>query len=105
VLAVLRAPDFAAALHMVNDCDYALTGGVYSRLPAHLELAQQVLRVGNLYLNRKITGAQVAVQPFGGIALSGTGVQTGGPDYLKQFLWSQSVSNNTMRRGMQLEPS
>jgi len=99
VLAVLRAPDFATALELAADGDYGLTGGVYSRLPTHLELAQQRCLVGNLYLNRRITGARVGVQPFGGIALSGTGVQAGGPDYLKQFLWSRSVSANTQRHG------
>lgn len=99
VLALLTAPDFATALAIANDSDYALTGGVYSRLPQHLELAQRNFRVGNLYLNRRITGARVGVQPFGGIALSGTGIQAGGPDYLKQFLWMQSVSQNVMRKG------
>ncbi|CAG0971210.1 partial RHH-type transcriptional regulator, proline utilization regulon repressor / proline dehydrogenase / delta 1-pyrroline-5-carboxylate dehydrogenase, partial [Rhodocyclaceae bacterium] len=100
VLAVLRAPDFAAALALAADSDYALTGGVYSRLPAHLALAQESFRVGNLDLNRRITGARVGVQPFGGVALSGTGVQAGGPDYLRQFLWSRSVAINTRRHGM-----
>lgn len=99
VLAVLRAPDFETAIAMATDCDYALTGGIYSRLPAHLRLAQENFHVGNLYLNRGITGARVGVQPFGGVNLSGTGVQAGGPDYLKQFLWSRCVSSNTMRHG------
>ena len=99
VLAVLSAPDYDAALDMALDSDYALTGGVYSRLPAHLAQARQAYRIGNLYLNRKITGARVGIQPFGGIALSGTGVQVGGPDYLKQFLWSRCVAVNTMRHG------
>ena len=99
VLAVMDAPDFATALDIAIDVDYGLTGGVYSRLPEHLALAQERFRVGNLYLNRKITGSLVGVQPFGGIALSGTGVQAGGPDYLKQFLWSRSVSANTQRHG------
>jgi len=99
VLALMTAPDFASAITMANDSDYALTGGVYSRLPQHLELAQREYRVGNLYLNRRITGARVGVQPFGGIALSGTGIQVGGPDYLKQFMWMQSVSQNVMRKG------
>jgi RHH-type proline utilization regulon transcriptional repressor/proline dehydrogenase/delta 1-pyrroline-5-carboxylate dehydrogenase len=100
VLAVLLAGNFREALAMAGDSDYALTGGVYSRLPPHLMLAAESFRVGNLYLNRRITGARVGVQPFGGIALSGTGVQAGGPDYLKQFLWTRSVSENTMRHGM-----
>ena len=87
----LHAPDF--------DGDYALTGGVFSRLPAHLEQARRLFRVGNLYLNRGITGARIAIQPFGGVGLSGTGVQAGGPEYLKQFLWSRVVSSNTLRHG------
>lgn len=99
VLAVLSAPDYDTALDMALDSDYALTGGVYSRLPSHLAQARQAYRIGNLYLNRKITGARVGIQPFGGIALSGTGVQVGGPDYLKQFLWSRCVAVNTMRHG------
>jgi RHH-type proline utilization regulon transcriptional repressor/proline dehydrogenase/delta 1-pyrroline-5-carboxylate dehydrogenase len=100
ILAVLKAPDFRSALAMALDSDYALTGGVYSRLPDHLALAQDNYRVGNLYLNRKITGARVGIQPFGGVALSGTGIQAGGPDYLKQFLWSRVVSTNAMRHGL-----
>ena len=99
VLALITAPDFATALQMANNSDYALTGGVYSRLPQHLEMAQRDFRVGNLYLNRRITGARVGVQAFGGIALSGTGLQAGGPDYLKQFMWMQSTSQNVMRKG------
>jgi RHH-type proline utilization regulon transcriptional repressor/proline dehydrogenase/delta 1-pyrroline-5-carboxylate dehydrogenase len=99
VLAVLRAGTFEAALDMALDSDYALTGGVFSRLPEHLALARERFRVGNLYLNRRITGALVAAQPFGGWRLSGTGVQAGGPDYLRQFLWSRVVSENTLRHG------
>lgn len=99
VLAVLRAADFDSALQLANDSDYALTGGVYSRLPSHLNDARYCYRVGNLYLNRQITGARVAIQPFGGVALSGTGIPAGGPDYLKQFLWSRCISENTMRHG------
>jgi RHH-type proline utilization regulon transcriptional repressor/proline dehydrogenase/delta 1-pyrroline-5-carboxylate dehydrogenase len=99
VLAVLSAPDFPAALEMALDSDYALTGGVFTRLPEHAALARQRYRVGNLYLNRRVTGARVGVQPFGGVGLSGTGVQAGGPDYLKQFLWSRSASENTLRHG------
>lgn len=99
ILAVLRAADFASALAMAGDSDYALTGGVFSRLPEHLELARAGFRVGNLYLNRRITGAKVAVQPFGGVGLSGDGIQAGGPEYLKQFLWTRTVSENTLRHG------
>ncbi len=99
ILAVIHAADFDTALSIALDSDYALTGGVFSRLPAHLELARTRFRVGNLYLNRGITGAKVAVQPFGGVALSGGGIQAGGPDYLKQFLWMRTVSENTLRHG------
>lgn len=99
ILAVLHAPDFDTALAWANDSDYALTGGVFSRLPEHLDAAQRRFRVGNLYLNRGITGARVGIQPFGGTALSGTGVQAGGEDYLGQFLWSRVVSRNQLRHG------
>jgi RHH-type proline utilization regulon transcriptional repressor/proline dehydrogenase/delta 1-pyrroline-5-carboxylate dehydrogenase len=99
VLAVLAARSFEHALDLALDSDYALTGGVFSRLPAHLAAARERLRVGDLYLNRRITGALVAVQPFGGTRLSGTGVQAGGPEYLKQFMWTRVVSENTMRHG------
>lgn len=99
VLAVLRARSFEEAIQLALDSDYALTGGVFSRLPQHLELARQRFRVGNLYLNRRIIGARVGVQPFGGVQLSGLGIQAGGEDYLKQFLWSRVVSENTLRHG------
>jgi RHH-type proline utilization regulon transcriptional repressor/proline dehydrogenase/delta 1-pyrroline-5-carboxylate dehydrogenase len=99
VVSVLRARDFTEALRIAQDSDYALTGGVFSRLPAHLEQARREFRVGNLYLNRRVTGARVGVQPFGGIGHSGTGIQAGGPDYIKQFMWSRVVSENTLRHG------
>jgi RHH-type proline utilization regulon transcriptional repressor/proline dehydrogenase/delta 1-pyrroline-5-carboxylate dehydrogenase len=105
ILAALHAPDFATALAWANDSDYALTGGVFSRLPQHLDAAQQRFRVGNLYLNRGVTGARVGIQPFGGTALSGTGVQAGGDDYLRQFLWSRVVSSNQLRHGYVPEAS
>jgi RHH-type proline utilization regulon transcriptional repressor/proline dehydrogenase/delta 1-pyrroline-5-carboxylate dehydrogenase len=72
---------------------------VFSRLPEHLGAARRQLRVGNLYLNRGITGARVGIQPFGGIALSGTGVQAGSDDYLRQFVWSRTLSSNELRHG------
>ena len=99
ILAVLQAPDFSTALDLAMDSDYALTGGVFSRLPEHLEQAREQFSVGNLYLNRRITGAKVAVQPFGGVALSGSGIPAGGPGYLKQFLWTRTVTENTLRHG------
>jgi RHH-type proline utilization regulon transcriptional repressor/proline dehydrogenase/delta 1-pyrroline-5-carboxylate dehydrogenase len=99
VLSVLRAKDFAQALAMANDSAFALTGAVYSRSPANLERARKEFRVGNLYLNRGSTGAQVERQPFGGFKMSGVGSKSGGPDYLLQFLDPRVVTENTMRRG------
>jgi RHH-type proline utilization regulon transcriptional repressor/proline dehydrogenase/delta 1-pyrroline-5-carboxylate dehydrogenase len=99
VLALLRAADFEQAITIANNTSYALTGGVYSRRPAHLQLARESFRVGNLYLNRKITGALVARQPFGGFKLSGIGSKAGGEDYLKQFSDPACVTENTLRRG------
>jgi RHH-type proline utilization regulon transcriptional repressor/proline dehydrogenase/delta 1-pyrroline-5-carboxylate dehydrogenase len=78
---------------------------VFSRSPAHLELARRELRVGNLYLNRGITGAVVGRQPFGGLKLSGAGWKAGGPDYLKQFLESRTISENTQRHGFTPPPA
>ena len=99
VLAVLRARDFDHALALVNDSPYKLTGGLFSRTPSHLLRARTEFRVGNLYLNRAITGALVARQPFGGFGLSGTGPKAGGYDYLRQFTHSKITTENTLRRG------
>src|SRR5439155_3588101 len=84
VLVVLRADDFEHALALANDTDYALTAGVFSRLPSHIRRAAGELRAGNVYVNRGITGARVGRQPFGGYGLSGVGSKAGGPDYLLQ---------------------
>ena len=99
VLAVLRAADFDQALEIANSSVYRLTGGVFSRKPAHLEAARQKFRVGNLYINRGITGALVGRQPFGGFGLSGTGSKAGGADYLLHFVLPRCVTENTMRHG------
>jgi RHH-type proline utilization regulon transcriptional repressor/proline dehydrogenase/delta 1-pyrroline-5-carboxylate dehydrogenase len=99
VLAVLQAQDFAEALTIALSTPYALTGGLYSRSPGHIEQARQEFRVGNLYLNRKITGALVGRQPFGGLGLSGIGSKAGGPDYLLQFMEPRVTTENTLRRG------
>lgn len=99
VLAVIKAKNFDEALEIANSTDYALTGGVYSRSPAHLEQAQREFLVGNLYLNRTCTGALVGRQPFGGFKMSGIGSKTGGPDYLLQFVIPKTVTENTIRRG------
>ncbi|MBA3754266.1 MAG: aldehyde dehydrogenase family protein, partial [Nitrospira sp.] len=99
VLAVMRARTFEVALQMANDTAYALTGGLYSRSPRHIELARQAFDVGNLYINRPITGALVGRQPFGGHRLSGVGAKAGGEEYLKQFMTPRVVSEQTLRRG------
>jgi RHH-type proline utilization regulon transcriptional repressor/proline dehydrogenase/delta 1-pyrroline-5-carboxylate dehydrogenase len=99
VLAVIHAPSFDAALELANGHAYKLTGGVFTRKPAHIERAKRELRVGNLYVNQKITGALVARQPFGGFGMSGVGSKAGGPDYLLQFVEPRASSENTMRRG------
>jgi RHH-type proline utilization regulon transcriptional repressor/proline dehydrogenase/delta 1-pyrroline-5-carboxylate dehydrogenase len=99
VLAVLKARDFAEAITIALDTPHALTGGLYSRSPAHIERARHELRVGNLYINRKITGAIVGRQPFGGLGLSGIGSKAGGPDYLLQFMEPRVITENALRRG------
>ncbi len=99
VLAVLKCKDFEEALRVANDTSYGLTGGLYSRTPAHIELARRSFMVGNLYINRKITGAIVGHQPFGGFKMSGIGSKAGGPDYLLQFMLPQTVTENVMRHG------
>ena len=99
VLAVIRAADLDEAIRIFNGTDYALTGGMFSRSPANLERAKRELLVGNLYLNRGITGALVGRQPFGGFKMSGIGSKAGGHDYLLQFVLPRTITENTMRRG------
>jgi RHH-type transcriptional regulator, proline utilization regulon repressor / proline dehydrogenase / delta 1-pyrroline-5-carboxylate dehydrogenase len=99
VLVVLRARDLGDALEIANGTPYALTGGLYSRSPENIARARREFRVGNLYVNRKITGALVDRQPFGGFKLSGIGSKAGGPDYLLQFVVPRTITENTMRRG------
>ncbi|HTG01191.1 MAG TPA: L-glutamate gamma-semialdehyde dehydrogenase [Nitrospirota bacterium] len=99
VLSLIRAKDFAEAIAIANESEYALTGGLYSRSPSNIRQAKQEFLVGNLYINRKITGALVGRQPFGGFGMSGIGSQAGGPDYLLQFMNPRTVSEHTMRKG------
>ncbi len=99
VLSVFKAENFNRAIEMANDSPFGLTGGVYSRKPSHLQKARNHFQAGNLYLNRKITGAMVGRQPFGGFNLSGVGMKTGGSDYLLQFMQVKSICENTSRRG------
>ncbi len=96
---LFRVKTFEEGIRLANGTDYALTGGVYSRNPENILFAKENFEVGNLYINRGITGAVVDRQPFGGYKLSGVGSKAGGPDYLKQFLEPISVTENTMRRG------
>jgi RHH-type proline utilization regulon transcriptional repressor/proline dehydrogenase/delta 1-pyrroline-5-carboxylate dehydrogenase len=99
VLAMYRTANFDEALRMAMDSPFALTGGLYSRNPGHIARARGDFRVGNLYINRKITGAIVGRQPFGGLAMSGVGDKAGGPAYLQQFMAPRVVTENTVRRG------
>ena len=99
VLAVLKAETFEQALEIANGTNFALTGGLYSRTPSHIAQAEADFEVGNLYINRGITGATVARQPFGGFKLSGVGSKAGGPDYLLQFLEPRVVTENVQRQG------
>ena len=99
VLSVMKAKTFEQAIKWANATKFALTGGVFSRSPQHLEQARRNFMVGNLYLNRGITGALVGRQPFGGFKMSGVGSKAGGPDYLTQFMQPCTITENTMRRG------
>jgi 1-pyrroline-5-carboxylate dehydrogenase len=92
VLSVIRARDFDHAIAIANDTDYGLTGAVFSRESARLEQARREFQVGNLYLNRKCTGALVGVEPFGGFNMSGTDSKAGGPDYLLLFTQPKVIS-------------
>jgi 1-pyrroline-5-carboxylate dehydrogenase len=95
VLAVIRAADFDDGLAIANNTEYGLTGGVYSRRRDRLERARREFHVGNLYFNRKITGALVGIEPFGGFNLSGTDSKAGGADYLLLFTQAKVVSEKT----------
>jgi RHH-type transcriptional regulator, proline utilization regulon repressor / proline dehydrogenase / delta 1-pyrroline-5-carboxylate dehydrogenase len=99
VLAVIPVKDFDEALKVANGTDYALTGGLYSRTPEHIDRASVEFEVGNLYINRTITGAIVNRQPFGGFKLSGVGSKAGGQDYLLQFLDPRVITENIQRQG------
>jgi 1-pyrroline-5-carboxylate dehydrogenase len=92
VLAVVKAKDFDDALAIANGTDYGLTGSVYSTSQGYLERAKREFQVGNLYLNRKCTGALVGVHPFGGFNMSGTDSKAGGREYLLQFMQGKSIA-------------
>ena len=92
VLAVIKARDFDEALAIANDSEYGLTGALYSRDIARIAQARDEFQVGNLYLNRKCTGALVGSHPFGGFNMSGTDSKTGGPDYLPLFTQAKAIA-------------
>ena len=92
VLAVIKAKDFDDGLDIANNTEYGLTGSLYSMRRDRLECARQEFHVGNLYFNRKCTGALVGVHPFGGFNMSGTDSKAGGSDYLQLFMQAKVVS-------------
>lgn len=99
VLCLYKAKNLDEALQMATDSDFALTGGFFSRQPEHIQKVKKEYKVGNLYINRGITGAMVSRQPFGGGKLSGTASKAGGADYLYHFAEPRIITENTMRRG------
>jgi RHH-type proline utilization regulon transcriptional repressor/proline dehydrogenase/delta 1-pyrroline-5-carboxylate dehydrogenase len=100
LLAISRVRSVEQACDVVDGLPYALTGGLFARDPATVRYVRRRTPVGNLYVNRGITGAMVGRQPFGGNRLSGTGSKAGGPDYLLQFVEPHVVTENTMRHGL-----
>ncbi len=92
VLAVIRAKDFTEALAIANNTDYGLTGAVYTKSVDQIERAKREFHVGNLYINRKCTGAIVGAHPFGGFNMSGTDSKAGGADYLYLFTQAKSIA-------------
>jgi len=102
LLTLERVDSVATACEIVDSLPFALTGGLFSRNPHVVEQVTRRSPVGNLYINREITGAMVGRQPFGGTRLSGTGTKAGGPDYLMHFVEPRVVSENTVRHGLVL---
>ena len=91
VLAVIKARNFDHALEIANDTEFGLTGAVYTSSPDKKKRAMDEFHVGNLYVNRKCTGAMVGAHPFGGFNMSGTDSKAGGPDYLLLFTQAKSI--------------
>ena len=100
VLAIERVRNVEQACDIVDSLPVALTGGLFARDPATIRYVRQRSPVGNLYVNRGITGAKVGRQPFGGNRLSGNGTKAGGPDYLHHFVEPRAVTENTVRHGL-----
>jgi 1-pyrroline-5-carboxylate dehydrogenase len=103
VLAVIKAENFDDALKIANDTEFGLTGAVYSSDQEKLDRAQREFHVGNLYLNRKCTGALVGVHPFGGFNMSGTDSKAGGRDYLLLFMQAKLTSTKVGMTNQRLE--
>ena len=104
LLAVQSVRNVDEACRIVSNQPFALTGGLFSRDPATVDRVSRQLPVGNLYVNRHITGAMVGRQPFGGNRRSGIGAKAGGPGYLIQFTEPRVVTENTMRQGISVDP-
>jgi 1-pyrroline-5-carboxylate dehydrogenase len=92
VLAIIKATDFEQGLTIANGTEYGLSGSYFSRDPERIGIARERFHVGNLYINRRSTGAYMGVHPFGGFNMSGTDTKAGGPDYLLFFVQGQSVA-------------
>lgn len=94
VVAVIKVKDIDSAIEVANNTAYGLTGGIYSRKPSHIQKVKKYLKVGNIYINKAITGSIVGRQPFGGLKLSGLVSKAGGPDYLLNFLEPIAISDS-----------
>lgn len=103
ILAIYKVKDLTEAIQQANDTRFGLTASFYSRHPGHIEQFKSLVEVGNLYINRNCTGALVKRHPFGGRKMSGLGSKAGGPEYLKQFMHTKIVTENSMRRGFSPE--
>jgi RHH-type proline utilization regulon transcriptional repressor/proline dehydrogenase/delta 1-pyrroline-5-carboxylate dehydrogenase len=102
LLAIERVRDVEHACDIVDGLSFALTGGLFARDPGTVRYVRSRSPVGNLYVNRGITGAMVGRQPFGGNRLSGNGTKAGGPDYLRHFVEPRALTENTMRHGLEV---
>jgi RHH-type proline utilization regulon transcriptional repressor/proline dehydrogenase/delta 1-pyrroline-5-carboxylate dehydrogenase len=102
LLAIERVRDVEQACDIVDGLPFALTGGLFARDPSTVRYVTGRTPVGNLYVNRGITGAMVGRQPFGGNRLSGNGTKAGGPDYLRHFVEPRALTENTMRHGLEV---
>ena len=105
ILHILRFTNetFSSIISIINNSEYGLTLGIQSRVPSTIDYVVNNVNVGNIYINRNQIGAVVESQPFGGVSRSGTGPKAGGPDYLKQFVYEQAISNNITAIGGNVE--